>query len=200
MAAQIDSPVMGSDRASREPPSHATVNNIVPRPMVAYALDYAERGWHVFPVHTVDGGSCSCGKSDCSRVGKHPIAHLAPRGFKDATIDPQVITQWWAGFPDANIGIATGHVSCVLVLDVDGATGLESLRQLEAQHGPLSASYVVKTGSGGLHFYFSMPNVDIRISASKLGAGLDVRANGGYVVAAPSLHHSGARYEVIGNA
>jgi putative DNA primase/helicase len=173
--------------------------------MVDYALDYAQRGWHVFPLHTIEeGGSCSCGEIPCGdenrNAGKHPIGRLVRHGLNDATTDPQVIRQWWAGFPDANIGIRTGHVSGVLVLDIDGERGLESLRKLEAQYAPLRPSYRVKTGSGGLHYYFAMPDADIHNSASKLLPGLDIRGNGGYVVAVPSLHRSGDRYEVIGDA
>ncbi|CAN5863546.1 hypothetical protein BH24CHL4_BH24CHL4_19550 [soil metagenome] len=169
--------------------------------MVTYALDYAKRGWHVLPLHTIEeDGTCSCGKTDCQHPSKHPVGHLVPQGSKDATTDPQIIQQWWAGFPDANIGIATGHVSGILVLDIDGDTGRESLRELEAAHGRLSASYVVRTGSGGLHYYFLMPDADIRNSVAKLAPGLDIRANGGFVVAPPSRHRSGNRYEVIGDA
>ncbi len=151
-------------------------------------------GWKIFPLHTPDGrGGCSCRKSDCQNIGKHP---RTPRGLKDATNDPEQVGAWWLKYPDANIGIATGDASGFLALDVDprhgGWEGLQSL--FERIGEPFPATVEAITGSDGRHFLFRMPDADIRNSAGKLGKGLDVRANGGYIVAAPSLHASGKRY------
>ncbi len=99
-------------------------------------------------------------------------------------------------FPDANIGIATGKDSNLIVIDVDprhgGWEGLQSL--FERADATFPATIEAITGSDGRHFYFQMPDADIRNSQNKLAPGVDVRANGGYVVGAPSLHASGNRY------
>src|SRR5579864_2559611 len=72
------------------------------------AWQYADRGWPVFPVHTVADEHCSCGNADCSSPGKHPrTAH----GVKDATTDPTRIRAWWQEWPGSNVAIATGTVS-----------------------------------------------------------------------------------------
>ncbi len=168
------------------------------RTVATEALHYASvLGWRVFPLHTpVDENICSCGKADCQNVGKHPIASLAPRGFKDATNDGARAAEWWRARPDANIGIATGAASGLLVIDVDPRhDGWESLEELFKRIGEVFPPTVEAiTGSDGRHFYFRMPDADIRNSVGRLGKGLDVRANGGYVVAAPSVHASGNRY------
>jgi putative DNA primase/helicase len=99
-------------------------------------------------------------------------------------------------FPDANIGIATGKDSNLIVIDVDprhgGWEGLQSLFERAGVTFPATIEAI--TGSDGRHFYFQMPEADIRNSQNKLAQGVDVRANGGYVVGAPSLHASGKRY------
>jgi hypothetical protein len=84
------------------------------------ALDYAGRGWRVLPLHTPTTGGCSCQKSDCYSIGKHPRIHNGQIG---ASLDSSTINNWWARWPNANIGVATGPDSGVVVLDVDGAVG-----------------------------------------------------------------------------
>jgi hypothetical protein len=139
----------------------------------------------------MEGGHCSCG-STCQRPAKHP---LTPHGLKDASLAPGLIARWWRQWPRANVAIATGAASGLVVLDVDpGKDGDASLRALEAERGELPETVQVLTGGGGQHFFFAHPGGQVRNSASTLGAGLDVRADGGYVVAAPSLHASGKRY------
>jgi putative DNA primase/helicase len=145
-------------------------------------------GWQVFPLHSLRDGICTCGNSACASPGKHPrTAH----GLKDATTDPEQIRAWWEQWPDANIGIATGAESDLVVIDVDPRHGgtLEAL-------GELPPTLTVHTGGGGWHLYLNYPDgMTIRNSAStKLGQGIDVRGEGGYVVAPPSLHVSGQRY------
>jgi putative DNA primase/helicase len=123
---------------------------------------------------------------------KRPILQNWPA---QATADPNVITRWWRRQPEANIGIATG--AGLLVLDVDAThDGFESLALLEDTYGALPDTPAVLTGSGGRHIYFRLPEgVTVRNSAGKLGPGLDVRGDGGYVVAPPSTHPNGQRYE-----
>jgi hypothetical protein len=156
------------------------------------ALQYAARGWPVLPVWwPLPDGACACGRSDCSKPGKHPLVR---RGFHAATADAGLIRRWWAQWPLANVGIRTGAASGLLVVDVDGAAGAESLRSLSREHGSLRAAWV-RTGSGGWHAYLRLPEgVHVPNSVRRLGAGLDVRADGGSIVAPPSLHASGDRY------
>src|SRR5271157_4718108 len=158
------------------------------------ALDYAKRGWHVVPLHNPTARGCSCGHADCASPAKHPrTAH----GLKDASHDPATIRQWWAQWKDANVGITTGPESGIMVLDVDGKKGEESLIELTQSEFILPDTYTVRTGGGGQHIYFVYPPVlDVRNSASKIAPGLDIRGAGGYVVASPSHHISGRRYEV----
>ncbi len=158
------------------------------------ALEYASRGWAVFPVHGVTGGRCDCGKAECSSAGKHP---RVAGGFKVATTDTDIIKAWWLHNPNANIGIATGPVSGLLVVDVDMGDqkgGLASLHDLEANHGPIPKDMAVRTGGGGWHFYLEAPPISIKNSAGKLAKNIDVRGEGGYVVAPPSRHISGNQY------
>jgi len=97
---------------------------------------------------------------------------------------------WW---PDSGIGVRTGHR--LVVLDVDGDAGSDSLDELEQQHGKLPRTVSIKTGGGGMHFYFAA-TWPVRNSAGKLGPGLDVRGDGGYVIAPPTVHpDTGRRYE-----
>jgi hypothetical protein len=125
----------------------------------------------------------------CKPGGKTP---LTPNGHLDATTDPRKLHGWFNRWPDANPAMPTGSRSKVWVLDVDlNKGGRESLKALEDRHGPLPATYTVKTGSGGRHLYFALPDrVEIRNSAGKLGAGLDVRGEGGYVLLRGSVTES----------
>jgi Bifunctional DNA primase/polymerase, N-terminal len=152
---------------------------------------YAERGWPVLPLWwPLAGGACACGHAGCSKPGKHPLVR---RGLHAATTDPALIRRWWTRWPLANVGIRTGAASGLLVVDVDGAAGMESLRALSRKHGPVRAAWV-HTGSGGWHAYLRLPEGwRVPNSVGRLGLGLDVRADGGSIVAPPSRHASGGR-------
>lgn len=166
-----------------------------PIPISKRACFLGGKGLAVFPVFTIENGHCSCGAVDCSSPGKHPIGSLVPQGVSNADTDPQIIREWWSLYPDANIGIATGDASSIVVLDVDVKSGGEaSLAILEEKMGQLPDTWSVLTGGGGVHFYFQMPAADVRNSVSAVAPGIDVRGNGGYVVAPPSLHMSGTAY------
>jgi hypothetical protein len=155
---------------------------------------YAGRGWAVLPLWPPVGpGRCGCGQLDCDNVGKHPIPHLAPHGLHDATSEAGRIGAWWSAEPQANVGIRTGAESGLVVLDVDGEVGADALRGLVDSHGRFDALWA-RTGSGGWHAYLAHPGGVVPNSARRVGAGLDVRGDGGYVVAPPSLHASGHRY------
>lgn len=159
------------------------------------ALFLGSKGFAVFPLFTIENGQCSCSNPNCTDQGKHPIGSLVPQGFKNADTDQQIIREWWSLYPDANIGIATGDVSQVVVLDVDVKSGGEtSLAILEERMGQIPDTWCVLTGGGGMHLYFRMPDADVRNSVSAVAPGIDVRGNGGYVVAPPSHHISGESY------
>ncbi len=163
------------------------------------ALLYARHGWPVFPCHHPERGGCSCGARDCASPGKHPRTR---RGLRDATTNSEVIRRWWRAWPKVNVAIRTGATTGrrgrpgLVVLDVDPPHGGDdSLQALIAEHGPLPATGLVHTGSGGAHVYFAHPGASIRNNAgTKLGPGLDVRGDGGYVIAPPSQHVSGGTY------
>jgi hypothetical protein len=164
--------------------------------MATMALTYALAGLPVIPLHTVRDGRCTCGKPSCESPGKHPIASLVPNGHKNATKDSDTIQQWWTNKPNANIGIATGK-NCgsvgILVVDVDGEQGEAVLTNLEKEFGSLPKTKTAKTGKGR-HLYFRYQREVERVRSST-NDGLDIKADGGYVVGPPSLHVSGRRYE-----
>jgi len=161
------------------------------RSALAYATQF---GWRVFPLHSVDdAGMCSCGSAACTgtKPGKHPRTQ---RGCLDATTDAELIRLWWQQWPDANVGVATG--GGLIVVDIDprhgGDDGFDDLTQ---RLGKLPDTVEAITGSKGRHIYLAVPQgVEIRNSAGILAPGVDVRGEGGYVVAAPSTHVSGKVY------
>ena len=156
-----------------------------------FAFRAARSGQPVLPLHWAEAGECSCVNPACNSVGKHPItAH----GVRDATTDESTIRRWWNEFPKANIGVATGKVSDLIVVDVDPRHGgMESLQQFENENGRLPDGPVVRTGGGGFHLYFRYSS---GIVGNKVGLlpGIDVRSDGGYVVYPGSIHSSGRRY------
>jgi hypothetical protein len=139
------------------------------------ATTLARRGKKIFP---------------CRPRDKAPAT---PRGFLDATTDAIRVHAWWRSNPDYNIGIATGPASGFWVLDVDGDDGEASLRKLEAEHGALPATVEAITGKGR-HLYFRAGAHAVRNSAGQVAPGIDVRGDGGYVLAPPSIHPSGRAY------
>ena len=140
-----------------------------PNPLLAAALEYANRNWAVFPCHPSK---------------KTPAT---PNGFKDATTDHQRINEWWGEHPDYNIGIATGLTSKLLVVDVDrheDVDGHVAWASLQKEHGEIRETWQCDTPNEGLHVYLFNPNG----ARSRVGLlpGLDIKADGGYVVAPPS--------------
>lgn len=150
---------------------------------IDHAIQYAEKGWHILPLHSVIDGKCTCGKVGCSSAGKHP---QTINGLKSATTDKDTINTWFKHWPKANIGIATGAISGIGVIDIDPKHGGgESLDDLIAKHGKIPDTVEAITQSSGRHIIFQYEE-GFRTTAGKLGRGIDTRGDGGYIVAAPS--------------
>jgi hypothetical protein len=140
------------------------------------ALQLAQKGLAVFP---------------CQPRGKEPACDT---GLHAATTDVERVNRWWKSIPDLNIGIATGAVSGCFVLDIDGEDGESSLLKLEGEHGALPPTIEAITGKGR-HCYFRIgEHGSVRNSASQIAGGLDIRGDGGYVIAPPSIHPNGRPY------
>ena len=162
--------------------------------MLDEALALAGKGWPIFPLHTPTAkGGCSCQRTKCASPGKHP---RTPKGVKDATTDTATIKKLWGLWRDANIGIATGQASGIVAIDIDADKGgLESWEDLQDMYGRVDTltSY---TGGGGMHLLFNAPEGRVlRNSTGEISNGIDTRAEGGYIIAPPSLHVSGQRYQ-----
>jgi len=141
------------------------------------ALSYLSRGWSVIPIE---------------RRAKRPL--VAWIEFERRCASAGEIEAWFARWPEANVGIVTGLVSELVVIDIDARHGGESsLSRLELEHGSLPPTTEALTGGGGRHLYFAHPGGRIGNRAGLL-PGLDLRGDGGCVVAPPSLHPSGRRY------
>jgi hypothetical protein len=113
-------------------------------------------------------------------------------GVKDATTHPARIAQWWAAYPSANVGIATGEASGVFVVGPDGQGGIDALADLERRYGALPETPTARTGGGGHHRYFRWPaSGGITNRQKHQGLPIDVRGEGGYAVAPPSQNGTG---------
>ena len=160
------------------------------------AQQFTSNNIPVLPVCAIVDGKPLCGNPNCPG-SKHPLPQLVPHGVKDATTDVSIIKLWNGKYPKANIGIATGAASNLVVLDIDPKNdGDKTFKELIEQHGELPNTPCVKTGSGGQHFYFKYPALAVK-NKTNLFQGVDVKSDGGYVVAPPSLHTSGNHYEWI---
>lgn len=169
------------------------MTNVTTFPLTATLLaarDYAQRGWNVFPVHGWVGEICTCGEPSCSNPAKHPATS---RGLLNASKDEAIIDAMWK--PGFNVAIQTGPESKLFVVDVDGAEGETTLENVIARHGMLPPTLEATTARGR-HIFFAYPSdgTKIRTRVAALGSAVDIRGAGGYVVAAPSQHASGAVY------
>jgi P4 family phage/plasmid primase-like protien len=162
----------------------------------AAAHDYTARGWRVIQLHRMtEQGKCSChlaakGK-DCGRnSAKHPRDLEWQKSPAPSYADIEAAWDRW----NWNIGIATGEPSGLWVLDIDpDGDGMATMAELVATHGPLNhTGPVAQTGSGGYHYYYALPDFDLRNSQGRIGKGIDTRATGGQVVAPPSVSGKGA--------
>jgi putative DNA primase/helicase len=161
------------------------------------ALMYAGNKVPIFPVwNPTENGGCACPKGlDCPSAAKHPLEFLVPHGLRDATTDSDRVREWWTLYPEANIGMPTGAWSGVVVLDVDPEKGgLESLLALVRRYGTLPWTRLVHTGGDSLHLFFEHPGIYTRSSAGKMGPGLDLLGDGGYVLLPPSVYTKSRTY------
>ncbi len=159
---------------------------------------YVNLGFPVVPIWGTKNGICLCHlKERCDKgSGKHPNPKLAPNGFKNATLDTKIISDWIRRYPESNWGIATGcrlkNGKFLVVLDVDPRSGGDdSLFEIEQRYGKLPITPTQLTGGGGYHYLFAS---ETEIQSSTLGPGLDLKGLGGYVLVDPSLHTSGRQY------
>lgn len=143
--------------------------------MIGTALALAARGVHVFP---------------CLPRDKRPATG---RGCKDATIDLEIIRQWWHAEPAYNVAAATGGISGIFAIDIDGLDAECELRRLEAAHGALPST-VESVTPRGRHLLFRWPGKPVRNTTSRIAPGVDSRGDNGYVVMPPSVHPTGRRY------
>lgn len=158
------------------------------------ALFLLDKGFKIFPLYGIkDDGSCSCGKSACSSAGKHPmISNWQESGYFQTE---EAVRQFWRQHPNANYGILT---SGLIVFDIDERNGgVEIFEREISSHLIGISTFIVRTGSGGKskHIYLSDPKKEIR-TMNRWLQGVDVKADGGYVVGPCSKHMSGNFYEV----
>lgn len=135
------------------------------------ALAYADRGWSVIPV---------------SR-DKKPL--VAWKEYQSKAADHSVIKRWWLAFPQANVGIVTGKISGLAVIDVEK----DGVRQA------FPKTVTSATGGGGRHYFYRYPSGKHLRNGTRIPGftAVDLRAEGGYVVAPPSVHESGEPYRWI---
>lgn len=153
------------------------------------AVSYSKRGFKIVMLNGInEAGNCTCSKgANCKSSGKHPIYNSWVK--KATTSEEEIITEF-KKHPYANIGFATGDN--YFVLDIDNG-GYESLKE----YGNLNRTLSVRTGSGGSHHYYLMPEGVTIPNKVGILKGVDIRANGGLVVAPGSIHKSGNYYEWI---
>lgn len=154
--------------------------------------EYQDKGFKIFPVHGVTPeGHCTCGNHECMNQGKHPATM---RGLLNATKDYSTYLKLINNRDNLNIAIATGADSGIIVIDIDGVAGESSIAELERINGRLPETLVSETGKGR-HILFKHPGKRVPSRVKKLGDGLDVRGDGGYIVAPPSRHILGHKYK-----
>ena len=159
--------------------------------MLDVALDYHRRGWSVILAHGLIGGKLSCGKSACKSPGKHP--RVSWKKYTETQADEAEIRKWWKDWPDASVGIITGRISGITVVDIDGDEGKQALK---AAGIVAPTTVTVLPGGGGWHYYYRYPESGLsNATKARILEGVDIRADGGFVIAPPSTHESGNSYQ-----
>jgi hypothetical protein len=144
------------------------------------ALEYLQRGWSVIPMRKRD---------------KRPAIRW--QNYQTVPASEQEVHDWFRRWPEDNVGIVTGAVSGLVVLDVDPRHGgADSLEKLEREHGPLPRTQEAITGGGGRHIYFAHPGGGVQNRVG-IAPGIDLRGDGGCIVAPPSVHPSGNQYQWV---
>src|SRR5262245_9076067 len=142
--------------------------------------DYMGRDWSIIPIRARD---------------KRPLVRWEE--YQHRRAGQAEARGWFRTWPDAGIGVVTGAISGLVVIDIDLRHGGDvSLEALERTHGRLPVTVECRTGGGGRHLYFAHPGGSVRNKVG-LAGGVDLRGDGGYVVAPPSVHSSGVRYEWV---
>ena len=172
MPGTMQSKTPGWDRTGQPPYPERPV-----APGLRAARTYLAMGWSVIPVRPGD---------------KRPLIPWAPYQTRQAT--PTEVEVWFRRWPGANLALVTGAVSGIVVIDVDprhgGASGLE---QMERERGALPPTVEARSGGGGRHLYLRHPGHAVRNRAG-MWPGVDLRGDGGYIIAPPSVHASGSPY------
>ncbi len=161
------------------------------------AREHLSRGVYIFPCRSAPEEILDHSSGEIETRGeKTPIL---PYGFRGATANGPLVERIWTRYPTALIGVPTGAKSGFFALDIDnkpgGANGFEWLAEMEAEHGPLPQTARVTSPNGGLHIYFR--HVDGVRNRGALGAGVDIRGEGGYVIGPGSVMHDGRSYRWV---
>lgn len=174
-------------------------------PRTKLALRYLSYGWSVIPVHiplmpesndfdvaeVADNPECSCGRNDCSYPGKHPRVNW--RTYSNRLPTEAEVTEWFEiSCYGSNIGVVTGSVSKLVVVDVDGDP-----KHFEALKLPKTLSAI--TGGGGRHYFYRCETAIRSLGQATdkkrgFATGIDLKAEGGFIVLPPSVHQSGSVY------
>ncbi len=148
---------------------------------------YERYGWSLVPVHSPVGGGCTCGRDSCDTPGKHPRGPW--RQFHERRPTREELKDWLDSYDPLNIGIVTGRVSGLVVIDVDLPDPDLVIDDLGLPTDTLTAI----TGGGGRHYFYTCGQ-KVKGTTGWV-PGVDIRAEGNFVVAPPSLHESGNRYK-----
>lgn len=163
------------------------------------ALKHHQQGFNVFPIWEHDNGICLCGSEDCGNAGKHPLDKWGRYQHRKQTRE-EVVMLFNEEEKIGGIGAPTGSINGVFVLDTDVKAGRNGEQTIKEANLALPKTLTVRTGSGGLHRYFKIPEGKTIKNGNNLYPGVDIRGEGGYVVLPPSRHKNGEPYRVEVNA